>query len=382
MPVCNAMSKIQQSAQVAWRFARSAVPLVAGLAALVLVIAWLAGAFETKISPDSPLAEPTRFAGGPTDVVHEVTKDYIEEAIGTLKAASRSVISAKVLARIDEITVTAGDQVAEGDVLIRLDDEELQARLRQVEQALNAAVATRTEAEANHGRIKGLVERELLQQAELDKATRQLEVARSEVLRAEQAITEAKVLLSYTTIKAPKSGRIVDRLAEPGDTARPGEPLLVLYDATSLRLEAPVPEHLAVQLRPGDKLDVYIDALDRQVQSTIDEIVPLADAPSRSLLVKASIPRFEDLFEGMFGRLRIPAGQRRHLCLATDAIHRVGQLEFVEVVTPEGRVERRFIKTGRLGMPGRIEVLSGLKAGERVVLRQTTDAASDGARDG
>ena len=70
----------------------------------------------------------------------------------------------------------------------------------------------------------------------------------------------------------------------------------------------------------------------------------------------------------MFGRLRIPAGTRRHLCLAVPAIDRIGQLEYVEVVLPGNVVERRFIKTGRLGMPGRVEVLSGLHAGERVLL--------------
>jgi len=371
--------------QLGWRVMKKTAPFAAGLIALVLVIAWLAGTFESKIAPDTPTAERPRLADQPTDVVHEVTKDYIEEAVGTLKAASRSVISAKVLARIDEITVTAGDQVTAGDTLIRLDSQELEAKLKQVEQAQVAAVATRTEAETNYERTKSLFERRTASQAEFDGATRRLEVARAEVLQSEQAVTEATVLLSYTTIEAPKSGRIVDRLAEPGDTARPGEPILVLYDAASLRLEAPVLEHLAVKLRSGDKLNVYMDALEREFESTIDEIVPQADAPSRSFLVKASIPRSDDLFEGMFGRLRIPAGQRRHLCLATEAILKVGQLEFVEVVTPDEHIEKRFIKTGRLGMPGRIEVLSGLKVGERIVLHPADDvdaAATDGANDG
>ena len=76
-----------------------------------------------------------------------------------------------------------------------------------------------------------------------------------------------------------------------------------------------------------------------------------------------------ELYEGMFGRLLIPAGQRRHLCLATDAIQQIGQLEFVNVVRPDQTLERRLIKTGRLGMPGRVEVLSGLSAGETVVLQ-------------
>ncbi len=363
------MSRFHESSQFVWRMVKAIVPAVAGLAGLVLMIAWLSGAFEKKIAPHTPTVQRPRLTDQPTDVVHEVTKDYIEEAVGTLKAASRTVISAKVLARIEEISVSAGDQVSPGAILIRLDSKDLEARLKQAEQSLIAATATRTQAEASYARNRRLLEQDAVSQAEFDEATRHFDVSRANELRAEQAVHEAQIMLSYATIEAPKGGRVVDRFAEPGDTARPGEPILVLYDATSLRLEAPVLEHLAVKLRAGDRLNVYIDALEREVESTIDEIVPQADAPSRSLLVKASIPRSDDLFEGMFGRLRIPAGERRHLCLATDALHQVGQLEFVEVVNDDGQIEKRFIKTGRLGMPGRIEVLSGLKAGERVVIR-------------
>ncbi|MCA9185394.1 MAG: efflux RND transporter periplasmic adaptor subunit [Pirellulaceae bacterium] len=347
----------------------SIATFVLGIAVMVVTIAWLSGAFVEKIPPGRTDDAPKLLAGRPTDVVHEVTKDYIEEAVGTLKAASRTVISSKVMASIQEIDVTAGDEVAIDDVLVKLDSKELTAKLRQAEQAHAAAVANQREAEVNHERMARLVSQRAASRSELDEATRRLDVTRAEVLRAEQGIAEAKVMVSYATIRAPKSGRIVDRLAEPGDMARPGEPLLVIYDATSLRLEAPVPEHLAVQLQRGRTLNVYIDALDREFPSTIDEIVPQADAPSRSFLVKASLPKSDDLYEGMFGRLMIPAGQRRHLCLDTTAIHRVGQLEFVEVVAGGDAVERRYIKTGRLGMPGRIEVLSGLKAGERVVVR-------------
>jgi RND family efflux transporter MFP subunit len=329
----------------------------------------LAGAFVSKIEPGHEQPLVRRWSGEPIDKVHEVTKSYIEEAVGSLKAASRTAISAKVLATILEITSAAGDQVEQGDVLIRLDSKELDARVRQAEQSLAAAVAARKEAEQDFNRVKPLYEKRVIPKADFDQATAKLEVAKAGESRADQAVSEAKALLSYATIKAPKAGRIVDRLAEEGDTARPGEPLLVLYDAASLRLEAPVQENLAVKLQVGQKLDVYVDATGSEVEATIDEIVPQADAPSRSFLVKAALPRATDLYEGIFGRLRIPAGSRRHLCLATDAIQNVGQLEFVDVVMPDETLERRFIKTGRLGMPGRIEVLSGLQADETVVLQ-------------
>ena len=171
-------------------------------------------------------------------------------------------------------------------------------------------------------------------------------------------------MLTYTTIKAPRAGRIVDRLAEPGDTARPGVPLLVLYDPSSLRLEVPVQESLAVRLKQGDKLTVGVDAINREVEAVVDEIVPQAEVASRSLLVKAAVPQIPGLVEGMFGRLLVPAGERRHLCIPTAALVKVGQLEFVDVVDKDGKLERRMIKTGRRGFPGRIEVISGLEAGE------------------
>ncbi len=370
-----ANQQMQRVLRTALLFVQKAIPLAIGLVVLGLAIAWLSGAFTPKIEPGYEPPPVRKWAGQPTDEVHEITKDYIEEAVGTLKAASRTIVSAKVLATIDEIAVAAGDQVQEGDLLLQLDSKDLEARVKQAEQSLAATVATRKQAEADYARLKDLFDKRVIAKSELDQATRQMEVAQAEVARAEEAVTEANVLLSYATIKAPKAGRVVDRLAEPGDTARPGEPLVVLYDASSLRLEAPVLENLAVKLEVGQKLNVYVDALDREVEATVDEIVPQADAPSRSFLVKAALPRTGDLYEGMFGRLRIPAGSRRHLCLATDAVQHVGQLEFVDVVKPDGTLDRRLIKTGRVGMPGRMEVLSGLQAGEKVVLHEQQDSA-------
>jgi RND family efflux transporter MFP subunit len=349
------------------------IPTLAGFGVLILTIAFLAGAFTTKIEPGQRDRAVRKWTGEPIEVVHEVTKDYTEESVGALKAANRTAISSKVMATIREINAKAGDQVQEGDVLVRLDSAELEARLRQTEQSLAAAVAARKQAEQDFDRAKSLFDRGAVPQAELDKATARLNVAIAEESRAQQGVDESQAQLSYATIVAPKSGRVVDRLAERGDTARPGEPLLVLYDASSLRLEAPVPENLALQLKVGQAVRVYIDALEREMEAKIDERVPQADALSRSFLVKAKLPPSPDLYEGLFGRLIIPAGQRRHLCLATDAIRRLGQLEFVNVVLPDETIEQRFIKTGRLGMPGRIEVLSGLKAGEKVIVPQDSD---------
>ncbi len=362
------MKRMATQLQQVLRLVIRIAPVILGLVVLTLVIAWISGYFQEKIAPAEAGSFSRTLGNAPTDVVHEVVKDYIEESVGTLKAASRSVISSKILATIQEIHVSAGDYVVANDLLVTLNTRELETRLSQAEESYTAAKAASEEASADFERNQGLLANRAISRREYDEANRKLQVAHANQRRAEQAVNEAQVLLSYATIRAPKAGRIVDRKAEPGDTVQPGMPILTLYDSQSLRLEAPVPEHLAVKLRVGETLNVRVDSVAQDFTASIDEIVPQADAASRSFLVKASLPRHDNLYEGMYGRLQIPAGSRRHLCLSTDAIQRIGQLEFVDVVNANQTLQRRLIKTGRLGMPGRIEVLSGLQSGDQVVL--------------
>ncbi|MBN1395012.1 MAG: efflux RND transporter periplasmic adaptor subunit [Pirellulales bacterium] len=347
---------------------------IVGMALLLLIIAWMLGWHREKIEPGESevVAEPrltTEEIEKYTDQVHEVSKQEIVEAVGTLKASNRTEISARVLAPIEKINVRAGQAVHGGEAIVELDDRALKTQYSQAQAALVAAEVALRKAKNDYLRDRQLFQHKAISQSQMDDTTARVESARADIDAKREAVAEAEVMLSYAKIAAPKSGVIVDRLAEPGDMARPGVPLLVLYDPESLRLEVPVMEKLAIKLKVGEPYTVHIDALDRDFQGTVDEIVPEAQAASRSFLVKVALPKSTDLFEGMFGRLKIPTEARRHLCLATDAIERIGQLEFVDVVHEDGRIERRYIETGRWGMEGRKEVLSGLKAGERVLLR-------------
>lgn len=356
---------------------KTGATLLVGLVVMVGIIAWMAGLFTRKIPPgeaaadDRPKASPSR----PWDQVHRVAKPYFEEAVGTLKAASRTEIAARVLAPIERIHVAAGQTVQEGDPLIELDRRTLETQVSQARARLVAAEADLANAETDFRRKENLFKTQTVSEQEVDAARTRRDVAQAQLDHARQAEAEAKVMLSYSTITAPKAGMIVDTLAKVGDMARPGEPLLVLYDPASLRLEVPVPENLAVPLRVGQTLAVRIDALEKDVAAVVDEKVPQAEVASRSFLVKVRMPRSEDLFEGMSGRLKVPAGTRDHLCLNMAAIERIGQLEFVDVLRDDGTVERRLVKTGRIGIapgpgePGRVEVLSGLKEDEKVLLK-------------
>jgi multidrug efflux pump subunit AcrA (membrane-fusion protein) len=160
---------------------------------------------------------------------------------------------------------------------------------------------------------------------------------------------------------------VVERYADPGDTARQGQPLLRMYDPQTLRLEASVRESVASKLVKGQQHEVRIDALDEQFAAIVDEIVPSADPGSRSFLVKVSLKDSTGLYPGMFGRLIVPIGQVEKMYIPQKAVTRVGQLDFVIVKIEKGSV-RRYVRLGIPTEDGRIEVVSGLTDGEQVLI--------------
>lgn len=343
------------------------IPLA--LAALVLVLAWMAGAFIPKVAPDEQVQPPRRPLpeGKGTAPIHEVTQQVVETVIGTLVAERQTTVAPKILATIDSIHVSAGSRVEQGDLLIDLDARDQRAALEQAEQALAATRATLNRARTEYRRMTDLLEQNVVSQREFDDAEEALRVAEAELSRSERAAEQARVRLSYARIEAPISGQVVDRLAEPGDTASPGMPILTLYDPQALRLEAPVREALATRLEIGQPLTVHIEALDLKLQGRVDEIVPQAERMSRSFLVKVGVPPHEGIYSGMFGRLDIPAGQRNRICLPQAALERIGQLLYIYVKQPDG-FERRFVQVGEHSRDGNVELLSGALPGEEVLL--------------
>ncbi|NIR29922.1 MAG: efflux RND transporter periplasmic adaptor subunit [Gammaproteobacteria bacterium] len=333
---------------------------------LAVVMAYLAGFFSQTIPPEK--VDVARApASGATIEVRSVTEPVVDQAAGTIRAKRETLISARITGSIAAVTVRAGDRAQVGDVLLELDSRELQARVEQQRNLLVAARARVSEAKPNYERIKALFERGVVPKAELDRAEAALRAAEAELSRAREAVQEAEATLSYATIRAPISGRVVERYAEPGDTATPGEPLLRLYDPETLRLEANVRETLGAGLDEGRELTARIDALNVEVPVVVDEIVPSAEPGSRTFLVKATLPRHPNLYPGMFGRLLIPTGSEERLYIPAEAVARVGQLELVTVITEQGAL-RRYIRTGVRTDDGRLEVLSGLMPGERIVL--------------
>lgn len=343
---------------------RAWLAVVAALAVLMLLVAWMAGLFERRLAPGlAPAGEVS------LDNAREVVTEELElqePVSGSVEAKQATIISSRTLARIERVHVRAGDSVQRGDLLVELEQEDLAARAKQAAQRSDAVAARLREAERSLSRAQELQARGLLAVADLDAAQASRDALQAELQSARQGEREASAALAYTEIRSPIDGRVVDRFAEPGDTATPGQKLLSLYNPLSLRVEAAVREQLALALQPGQQLAVELPALDSQVEATIEEIVPAAQTGSRTFLVKLHLPYDSQLLPGMYARVLIPAGTAEKILLPADWLAEVGQLSVVRVAGPGG-AQRRFVRVGSTLADGRVEILAGLEPGEWVV---------------
>ena len=347
------------------------------LVVVVLLMVWLAGGFHPKIDQSPSLSRATSRPPTEPAIGVEATQvrlmrvPRVEQAVGTVRAVHETAIAAKLLAKITKVNVTAGQEVHKGDVLVRLDDEDLGARVEQAQSSANAARSARDQAKIEYDRIKQLTEQAAASKIEWDRVQSTLKTAEAELQRAEQAVKEAETVLGYATIRAPIDGVVIDKRVEVGDTATPGQILLTLYDPSRMQLVASVRESLTRRLQVGQTIGVNIETIGHTCEGRVSEIVPEAEAASRTFLVKVTGPCPPGVYTGMFGRLLIPLEDESVLVIPRSAVEQVGQLELIKVVEAD-RLRRRAVKLGR-SFGEDVEVLSGLREGERVVLRQAEE---------
>lgn len=340
---------------------------------LILIVLFMSGAFADKITPGVLAEEGRRVPPlARTVTVREQPLAVFEQATGTVEAQRRTTVSSRILATIDRILVRAGDEVRQGDPLIELDAAELDARVSEAHRAVDAAAADEARRSADLHRAAALLRTGVLSRGEYDQTEAAARVAEADLERARDVLDRAEINRTYATIRAPVSGKVVDRMAEPGDTATPGTPLLSLYDPSALRIEVPVRESLVSRVLPGTSLTIEIGD-GGKLDGVVDEIVPYAEVGSRTFLVKIGLPHRDDVYAGMFGRVFIPTGERVRLLAPSTAIERIGQLEFATVVNDQGRPLRRLVTTGAQPDGEDVEVLSGLAAGESLLLPAPLD---------
>ena len=351
------------------RFALNWLLMFVSVAGVIFLLMVFAGVFHAKVESKpsnrlKPIPPGTSFA-----IVKEVTQPRYESAIGAIKPVHESNVASKILARVLEVNVTAGKQVAVGDVLVKLSNDEQLSRVRQAEAEHHSMLAQLQLAKTEMARATQLIASNTISRAEYDTAITRVQTTQANSDRANRAVEEAKVYLDFATVIAPFTGVIVDKAVQPGDTVSPGQTLLTLYDPTHMQLVANVRESLAMKLKVGQQLPARLESFGYECLATVSEVVPKADVSSRSFEVKVTGPCPPGVYSGMFGRLMLPLEDEQVLLAPAHSIQRVGQLTFVQIQS-DGYLVRRSVQLGR-SFNDQIEILSGLKVGERVLIPDT-----------
>jgi RND family efflux transporter MFP subunit len=286
-----------------------------------------------------------------------------EDVVGMVRPKLCARVEAKLSSRIEEVFIAPRQAVRKGATLAALDAREMQARLDQ-------ARAVLSQANKDFQRLQPLLQSKAISRQDFDAADAKLHVARS-------AASEAETTLTYTTITAPFDGVITRKLADVGDLAMPGKLLFEIESPTTLRFEAAVPEDLIKRVQMGQSLSVSLNGFPGLVTGTVVEIAPMADPVSRTFLTKLDLPQVPGIHGGEFGRMKVTVGESDVPLVPVSVVVQRGQMELVQVVKG-GRASMRIVSTGKL-LGQRIEIISGLDAGESVILAASA-AVQEGQR--
>jgi RND family efflux transporter MFP subunit len=301
-------------------------------------------------APDQPLA----VAEVRVVTVADQAAQRQNEVAGAVESVQRATIAAKLDGAIEEMPVSLGLAVKKGALLAKISAGEITARLAQAETQL-------AQAQRNFEREKRLLAKEA--------STRETVTSLGEAYRlAEAGVREARAMRDYAIITAPFAGIISRKMANAGDLATPGMPLLVLENTEQLQVVAAVPEGPALTIKKGDSLAVTVPVAAFSQAGTVTEIAPATDTASRTTLVKIRIEGSAALQPGQYARVAFPgvAGIKT-FSVPEAALLRFGQMERL-FVAQDGMVHLRLVRSGER-RDGQVEILAGLNGGEQVVIQ-------------
>ena len=306
-------------------------------------------------------------SGEPVDVaVSSAVVSYAVKAIpATVVATEEAELATRSSGTIRRMSVEIGARVAVGEALAALDTDEIDARI-------TGAEAVAELARQSHQRIASLAVDGAATAQELDDAEARLEMA-------EAGLLDARAQRDYVVLRAPFAGVITGRMADPGDLALPGVPILTMIGTVGLKVEADLPADLAGRLAVGTHATVFWPDKTQRFAARVARVVPAVDSRSRRFRVEA-------LFEaGPGGQPEIPPGTFVRLELGepaattrwipADAVVTRGQLKGVFVVEAD-HLRLRWVRLGQ-HLDGTVELLAGPRP-DALLVRQPSLDLTDG----
>ncbi|NMO19708.1 efflux RND transporter periplasmic adaptor subunit [Pyxidicoccus fallax] len=301
---------------------------------------------------------------------------------GTLQARTAAAVRAEVGGTILGIKAEQGQEVKKGQELARIEDATLRDQLIAARTAARTAASALRVAQAEQERSAKLAKAGVITPRDLERAQLGVAQAEGQLAEARSRLALAQEQLGRARIVAPFDGVVSERQANAGDVVQPGAPLFTIVDPRTLRLEASVPAAVLEQVKVDTPVEFQVTGYgDRTFSGKVERINPVVDPATGQVRIYVAIPNMDlQLLAGLFAEGRVASQARQALAVPVDAVDDANGQPSVLRIQDE-RVKRVPVTVGLTdAVEQQVEVRSGLRAGDVVVLGSARDTVGEGSR--
>lgn len=284
---------------------------------------------------------------------------------GSVVALESVRVASRLMGYIRDIAVVEGQAVKTGQRLFTIDPLDIEGAVEQARLGLQQAEDAMKDAKADHDRFESLYKDEVVSRQQYEKMKLNYDIAVSRAAQAKAGLGTARGQMRYATVTSPINGLVTQKLANEGDIAAPGHPVLMVENPARLQVRTAVAEDLYKGIKLGQSVMIEIDGQTQPISAKVAHLSPAADPMTHTYTVKLDVAA-QGLKSGAFARVLFPTGKRNVLAVPQAAVLDRAGITGVFVVDGQGLAQYRMVRVGK-SENGLVEVLSGLNPGERVV---------------
>ena len=331
------------------RWLKTALVLLTLIAVVALGWRGYAARQTTRQAQSAPVKDPViELSAIDMATAHVVELTSGLPISGALKAVNSAIVKARVPGELQGLTVREGDRVEAGQVIARVESTEYADRVRQAQQQADAAKAQVEIAQRQVDNNAALVRQGFISKTAADNSLASLNTAQANHRAAQAGIDVLRKSLADTVLRAPISGQVSQRLAQPGERVAPEARIVEIVDLSRLELEASISPADSVAVRVGQQALLRIEGVAQPVAATVARINPSAQPGSRSVLIYLTVAAQPGLRQGLFAQGQLATETQRALAVPLNAVRTDKPLPYVQVVEGD-RIAHRTVQTGVRG---------------------------------
>ena len=354
--------------------------------AMMVVIGIAMSFFRSPAPSSNPSAAKNAAPAATTSAIKNTTLEFLPQEIfkvtpielkqtmalsGALRAVDQASVKARVAAEVREVLVREGESVTAGQILVRMDTSEFQARVDQAKGNLHAMRAQLEIASKNRDNNRALLDKGFISRAAFDNTASQFAAAQANVESAQGALDIVQKLLNDSVVRAPISGLIAVRNVQPGEKVSVDYKLLDIVNLKKMECEALVPTSDIPKIKIGQSVLLHIEGLTEEFIGNVTRINPATQAGSRSIAIYIQVANPQDMLKvGMFVDAQLVLRTKANaIAIPQTAVHKESSGAYVYALE-KNLIVRKNITLGQEGRSGEvalIEITSGLNVEDQIV---------------